>query len=81
MKDTQEQHKLNRRSKMGRLFKPTEPVSTDKHGLFGSEKDVLDKMFDQEKKLPIKFDKLTNLQKKVLRKMKYEKHWFLKNTH
>ena len=47
-----------------------------KDGLFGKERDVLESLFIDDK-TPKTFDKLTGLQKKVIRKMGWDKIHFL----
>ena len=51
--------------------------SQKENGLFGAENDVLKSLFDKEKQ-PLHFEKLTGLQKKVIRKMGWPKEAFLK---
>ena len=49
-------------------------------GLLGVEYETLKTMFSDDGKTPIKFKKLNNLQKKVLRKMNMNKLYFLLKT-
>jgi hypothetical protein len=51
--------------------------SQKENGLFGTERKVLKSLFNKENE-PIHFEKLTGLQKKIIRKMGWPKEAFLK---
>ena len=62
---------------MVKVLRTDGTYTIEKKGLWEKEREVLNKMFSEDKKSIIKFEKLTNLQKKVLRKMNFNKQSFL----
>ena len=63
--------------RMVKVLRTDGTYTIEKKGLWEKEREVLNTMFSEDKKSIIKFEKLTNLQKKVLRKMNFNKQSFL----
>lgn len=72
-----EQKSLKKKSKMCKAFRFTKPYTIKEDGLFGREHEVLIEMFSEDRKTVVKFSKLSSLQKKVIRKMNFDKRAFL----
>ena len=60
-----------------KIYRFKEPYSVKKHGLFGAEAVVLAGLFTEDRKQTVRYPRLTSPQKKVLRKMKFEKQHFI----
>lgn len=62
-----------------KVFATGTPHIIARDGLWGKEKEILKSMFSKDGKQPLRFKKLSSLQKKVARKMGYPKEAFLLN--
>lgn len=72
-----EQKELKEKSRKGLIFRPKDSHNKLKDGLIGHEQVALASLFDKEGKNPRKYKKLSGIQKKVIRKMKWNKQIFL----
>lgn len=68
---------MSNRRKVSKFSFKDETYTIKKHGLVGKEKEILDGMFTENKKHTVRFEKLNSLQKKVLRKMGFDRSTFL----